>query len=70
MSYKPDEEICDVVRGDIDSNKTKGLQLPSLTTTQRDNIATPAMMIIWNSTTTQLEFHDGAEWIVLAIVGP
>lgn len=42
---------------------TRAFRPPVMTTTQRDAIGTPAAgMIIWNSTTTQLEDYNGTAW--------
>ena len=46
--------------------KTTGLTATNLTTTERDAIASPATgLIIWNTTTTQLEVFNGAIWIAV-----
>lgn len=45
------------------SSTTKAFMPPVMNTTQRDAIASPtAGMIIWNSTTTQLEDYNGSVW--------
>lgn len=44
---------------------TQGLLIPRMTTTQRDNIATPAVgLLIFNTTTNRLNIYDGA-WIAV-----
>lgn len=41
----------------------KGVLFPRMTTTQRDAITTPATgLMIWNTTTQQLEDYDGTVW--------
>ena len=45
------------------TSTTRGLILPRMTTTQRDAISTPvAGEIIYNTTTTVLDFYDGTVW--------
>ena len=42
---------------------TKGFRPPSMTTTQRDAIATPiAGLMIYNNTTNKLNFYNGSSW--------
>ena len=41
----------------------KGMLIPRLTSTQRDNISSPATgLMIYNSTNSQFEFYDGSSW--------
>lgn len=43
---------------------SKGVLLPRMTTTQRDNIASPATgLTIYNTTTSQYEHYDSNAWI-------
>jgi hypothetical protein len=53
MSYKPDSEICDVVRADI----------------ARDALVsvTPGS-IIWNTTTDEPQMYNGSAWGVITVV--
>ncbi|MFQ5493607.1 MAG: hypothetical protein ACE5DX_05630 [Candidatus Dojkabacteria bacterium] len=45
------------------SSTTQPFKPPSMTTTQRDAIASPtAGMVIYNSTTNVLNFHNGTSW--------
>lgn len=47
----------------VDST-TKGMLVPRLTVTQRDAIVTPsAGLIVYNTTDSQLNFYDGANWL-------
>jgi len=47
---------------DVEST-TKGFLPPRMTTTQRDNIATPAEgLVIYNTTTQVLNFYNGTAW--------
>jgi hypothetical protein len=63
MSYKPDIEICDVVRADVKNDVAKAFQLPRLTTTQRNALGDiDAGGLIWNTTTAQVEIYDGDAW--------
>ncbi len=41
------------------------LKVPSLTTTERDNLTPTAGMIIFNSTTTAFEGYNGTSWVTL-----
>ncbi len=52
------------VAGSITSTSTtSGLLLPSMTTTQRNAIASPATGLeIFNTTTNQIEFYNGSVW--------
>lgn len=45
---------------------TKGFLFPTMTTTQRDAIPTPATgLTIFNSTTSKINFYNGAAWEVV-----
>src|SRR3990167_10281384 len=45
------------------SSTTKAFMPPRMTTTQRDAIASPtAGMVVYNSTTNVLNFHNGTSW--------
>lgn len=45
------------------SSTTQGFLPPRMTTTQRDNISSPAQgLVIFNTTTTKLECYDGTTW--------
>jgi len=45
------------------TSTTKGFLPPRMTTTQRDNIATPAEgLVIYNTTTQVLNFYNGSAW--------
>jgi hypothetical protein len=47
---------------DVRSN-SKGILIPRMTTAQRDAIANPANgLMIYNSTTSQYNFHNGSRW--------
>ena len=44
-------------------SSVKGVQLPNLTTTDRNNIVTPAEgTLIYNTTTNKLNFYNGTAW--------
>lgn len=43
-----------------------GAVLPRLTTTQRDSINALAGMVIYNTTDSQFQWHDGSSWSALA----
>ncbi len=44
-------------------SSSKGVLISRLTTTQRDNISTPATsLLIYNTSTNQYEFYDGSNW--------
>jgi len=43
----------------------EGVRLNSLTTTQRDALTPAAGMVIYNSTTTDIEAYDGTAWVDL-----
>lgn len=46
------------------SSVVAGLGLPTMTTTQRDAIPSPSAGItIYNTTTSQIEYYDGTDWI-------
>ena len=46
-----------------DLSVSGALQLPSVTTAERDSIASPAAgLFIFNSTTSKLNFYDGSAW--------
>ena len=46
---------------------TKGLLIPRMTTTERDNIGTPATgLIVYNTTTNKFNFYNGSGWIVIS----
>jgi len=45
------------------NSTTKGFLPPRMTTTERDNIASPAEgLIIYNTTTKTVQFHNGTIW--------
>jgi len=45
---------------------TRGFLLPSLTTTQRNAIATPSTGLqVYNNTTNKISYYDGSSWIEL-----
>ena len=45
------------------TSTTRGFRPPSMTTTQRDDIATPAAgLMIYNNTTNKLNFYNGSAW--------
>jgi len=45
------------------TSTTKPFMPPRMTTTQRDNVASPtAGMVIYNSTTNVLNFYNGSTW--------
>ncbi len=63
MTYRPDKEICDVVRSDVATDTSEGFELPRLTTTERDALTSVSPgTIIWNTTTTQAEIYNGSTW--------
>ena len=46
------------------SSTTKGLLPPRMTTTQRDSINSPAAgLVIFNTTTSNLEYYNGTAWV-------
>jgi len=47
----------------------EGIRLNSLTTTQRDALTAVAGMIIFNSTTNNIEGYDGTSWVDLTAAG-
>ncbi|MFP5520768.1 MAG: hypothetical protein ACLGGX_12765 [Bdellovibrionia bacterium] len=52
------------------TSTTKGLLIPRMTTTQRDAIASPATGLqVFNTTTQQLNFYNGASWQALGVAG-
>lgn len=54
------DETTAVVQAD---STTQGALLPRMTSTQRDAISSPATgLLIWNTTTAQLEEYTGAAW--------
>jgi hypothetical protein len=45
------------------TSTTQGVRFPNMTTTQRDNIVGPvAGLVVFNTTTGVLNFHNGAAW--------
>ena len=68
MSYKTNQEICNVVRTDIDSSTTLAFGLPVMTTTERDLLSPATGDSIYNSTTTYVEVYNGSGWDQLAKV--
>ena len=53
---------------DINST-TSGILIPRMTSTQRDAISSPTGMQIYNTTTNQLNFHNGTSWQALGVAG-
>ncbi len=52
------------------SSTTKGVLIPSMTTTQRDAISTPATgLIIYNTTSNRLNFYFSGSWRELVTNG-
>jgi len=52
------------------TSTSKGLLLPRMTTAQRDGIVTPAVGLqIYNTSTDQINFYDGASWLALGVSG-
>ncbi len=52
------------------SSTTSGVVMPRMTTVQRDAIAAPvAGMQVYNTTTNQLNFHNGSSWQALGTAG-
>lgn len=52
------------------SSTTKGFLPPRMTTTQRDAIATPATgLIVYNTTTTELNQYNGSAWVPVGAAG-
>lgn len=47
----------------------EGLRLNSLTTTQRDTLTAVSGMVIYNSTTSNIEGYDGSAWVDLTAAG-
>jgi hypothetical protein len=56
--------MTDSTQDSIDlGDATTAVKLPSMTDTERDALAAPlAGMVIWNTTSTQLERYDGSSW--------
>lgn len=53
------------------TSTTRGMKLPNMTETQRDAIGTPpAGLSIYNTTTSQINYYDGTQWIALASSPP
>ncbi len=52
------------------TSTTKGTLLPRMTTTQRDAISTPATgLMVFNTTTNQLEIYNGTAWVPVGGAG-
>lgn len=48
------------------ASTTEGMSFPSMTTAQRDAISTPAKgLMIFNSTTSKINFYNGSQWMEL-----
>lgn len=48
---------------------TSGLLIPRMTTAERNLIASPAGMQIYNTTTNELNFHNGTTWNAIGVAG-
>jgi len=53
---------------DIQSTSS-GILIPRMTEGQRDLIASPSGMQIYNTTTNRIDFHDGTSWKALGVAG-
>jgi hypothetical protein len=51
------------------TSTTSGIIIPRMTTAQRDAIASPSAMQIYNTTTNKLNFHNGSSWQELGVTG-
>jgi len=57
-----DTGVDDTAQLEVTST-TKGFLPPRLTTTQRDNISSPATgLMIYNTTSDKLNFYNGTNW--------
>lgn len=53
------------------SSTSRGMKLPNMTETQRNAIGTPpAGLSIYNTTTNQINYYDGTQWIALSTTPP
>jgi hypothetical protein len=52
------------------TSTTKGFLLPRMTTTERDNISSPPSgLVIYNTTTSALNYYDGSSWSAVGDAG-
>lgn len=62
LSYPLDPVSQRIVEEVVRQYFRMGFKAPSYTTTERDNLTPTAGLIIFNSTTSKLNFYNGSAW--------